>query len=408
MKLLKITTLYSSYIHKFYNRHPDLKISNYSVQKARIEYDAFGWADFWGNALKPLGYDVFEVSANVEALQKTWANENAFRYGDNWFLEIVLEQAKRFKPDVLFLEDYSNFSAEWIREVRAICPSIRLTLGWCGAPFDSPEVFSAYDVILSNIPELVKYFKNAGHECHQMSHAFDSRILERLEENNATPIDPLTFVGQITTGRLQHLRRLELLKYLAPLYPLKIYSSLGDASLFDELKVLGKQGVYAAVQAAQRLHVPNFILENIPVLSKATRWKAMPLCPTVRSLKGKLEPSVYGLDMFRTLRRSAVTLNNHIDLSEASASNMRLFEATGVGACLLTDWKSNLVDFFDLEREVVTYKSPGECAEKIDWLLKNPDKAAEIGRSGQKRTLRDHSFKNRAVILDKIIRQYLR
>ncbi len=50
--------------------------------------------------------------------------------------------------------------------------------------------------------------------------------------------------------------------------------------------------------------------------------------------------------MYQVLRRSRITLNSHIDLAGREAGNMRLFEATGVGAFLLTDFKDNLHTLF--------------------------------------------------------------
>ena len=43
---------------------------------------------------------------------------------------------------------------------------------------------------------------------------------------------------------------------------------------------------------------------------------------------------------------------------------MRLFEATGSGACLVTDWKENLGELFEPDVEVVTYRSVAECVKK--------------------------------------------
>ena len=60
------------------------------------------------------------------------------------------------------------------------------------------------------------------------------------------------------------------------------------------------------------------------------------------ALAARSHPPLFGLDMFQGLRDSQVTLNTHIDISPRSASNMRLFEATGAGSCLLTDRKENL------------------------------------------------------------------
>jgi spore maturation protein CgeB len=107
--------------------------------------------------------------------------------------------------------------------------------------------------------------------------------------------------------------------------------------------------------------------------------------------------------MFPQLQRTRVSLNTHIDISATHASNMRLYEATGAGSCLLTDWKSNLGELFEDGVEVVSYKSADECVEKVNYLLAHEDERRAIATGGQRRTLRDHSFDNRAVQLDQII-----
>ena len=76
--------------------------------------------------------------------------------------------------------------------------------------------------------------------------------------------------------------------------------------------------------------------------------------------------------MFSLLHRSKLTLNKHIDVSENYANNMRLFEATGTGACLITDWKDNLADLFEPQKEVVAYRSSEECLDLIAYYARTP------------------------------------
>jgi spore maturation protein CgeB len=112
--------------------------------------------------------------------------------------------------------------------------------------------------------------------------------------------------------------------------------------------------------------------------------------------------------MYQTLADSKVTLNIHADSSPTHASNMRLFETTGVGTCLLTDWKSNLATLFEPDREVIVYSSSAECVEKARWLLANPGPRQAVAMAGQQRTLRDHTFARRAHLFDGIIRSALK
>lgn len=111
--------------------------------------------------------------------------------------------------------------------------------------------------------------------------------------------------------------------------------------------------------------------------------------------------------MYKVLGRSQVTLNQHIAISAQSASNMRLFEATGMGACLLTDAKSDLAQSFEAGSEVETYASPEECEEKVRGLLADPRRARALGDAGQARVMREHTFSHRAVELQAVVEAYL-
>lgn len=117
---------------------------------------------------------------------------------------------------------------------------------------------------------------------------------------------------------------------------------------------------------------------------------------------------VFGVENFGILARSKLVFNSHIDAAGEYAGNMRLFEATGMGACLVTDWKANLSDLFEINTEVVIYRSIDECIEKVNYLLDHNDERQAIARTGQQRTLREHTYQQRVQQLDYIIQQYLR
>ena len=108
------------------------------------------------------------------------------------------------------------------------------------------------------------------------------------------------------------------------------------------------------------------------------------------------------------LSDSKITLNTHIDISSEFASNMRLFEATGVGTCLLTERQENLKDIFEPDAEVVTYSCPEEAVEKANYLLTNADERKQIAEAGQQRTIKNHTFEQRAGQIDQMIRKWSR
>jgi spore maturation protein CgeB len=112
--------------------------------------------------------------------------------------------------------------------------------------------------------------------------------------------------------------------------------------------------------------------------------------------------------MFQVLHDSKITLNTHADTSTRYASNMRLFETTGVGTCLLTDWKENLFELFEPDREVVAYCSAEDCVEKVRWLLNHPKEREAIAKAGQSRTLEAHTFSHRALQLDELLKSMIK
>jgi spore maturation protein CgeB len=156
-----------------------------------------------------------------------------------------------------------------------------------------------------------------------------------------------------------------------------------------------------------KLGIPDAILRSLPGISKARTWKSMPALPMIPELREVLHPPVFGLKMFETLARSKVTFNKHIDASPFSASNMRMFEATGSGTCLMTDAKRNIRELFEPDYEVVTYETTGECIEKVRWLLDHPAEQKAIAQKGQERCLKEHTFTQRAPTLDRLIRKNL-
>jgi spore maturation protein CgeB len=115
---------------------------------------------------------------------------------------------------------------------------------------------------------------------------------------------------------------------------------------------------------------------------------------------------VWGLDMYRVLCRSRVTLNRHINVAGEYANNMRLYEATGCGAMLVTDNKRNLGDLFSIGKEIVAYENVDDLCDRIRYYEKHDVERKAIAEAGQKRTLNDHTYYHRMEDLIDIIEAY--
>lgn len=409
MRLLKLGIYHPTYLRDFYDERPHLQSQPFAVQHEALIEDFFGSSDFWTRALIRLNYQTIDVIGNAEPLQKRWARENDFDFNDDkWLFEIAAAQIKKFRPEVLLIADYSTFTADFLRNIKRECPSIRLVLGWCGAPYDDSSVFNEWNVALSCIPELVADFKNKGHQSFHINHAFEPRILEKLDPAAAAPTIDFAFTGSIFKQSRFHVERERILAQLVGKTDLQIFSEIKRHSPKQQRNAFVRDKAYKAVTAANNAGVPQQILNALPLVRKVAKWKppAM-MSPAIdERIASRTRQPVFGLKMFRQLRATRVALNTHIDISTASASNMRLFEATGVGACLLTDWKENLAELFEPDKEVLTYRSADECAEKVAYILEHETERRAIAAAGQRRALRDHNFDKRAAQIDEIIRKY--
>jgi spore maturation protein CgeB len=393
MRLLKLGIYHPTYLESFYKQRPHLQNSTYSCQHNALIDDLYGSADFWTRPLRRFGYETADIIANAKPLQVQWAVENHVDFDDSqWMTSITTTQIKQFAPDVLLVADYSTFTAEFLRHLRTECRSIRLILGWCGAPWQDERIFKEWDAVLTCIPEFVTRFRSLGLRSFHVNHAFDPRILESVASSQV--VHDFVFVGSVHKRDQFHIKREELLSYLVRNTDLQIWADVpvpADKN-YSRFKLVAQKAV-DLVRASK---------------SKIARAAPTPTTEIDPCLSKRAKPPVFGKDMFRTLRASRVVFNSHIDISAKNASNMRLFEATGVGACLLTDAKDDLSDLFLPDEQVVSYRSAEECVEKLRYLLEHDDVRRSIAAAGQRRTLREHTFERRAETLDKIIRGQLK
>ncbi len=80
----------------------------------------------------------------------------------------------------------------------------------------------------------------------------------------------------------------------------------------------------------------------------------------------------------------------------------RVFEAAGVGACLITDAWPGIPDFFDPGTEVLVAGDGTEVAAHVDAV--DPARAGAIGDRAATRALAQHTYEQRAAQVDDLLR----
>jgi hypothetical protein len=409
MRLCHITTLYGCYLQSFYENRPGLRNAPYEVQHTALLEDSFGRIGALSAALPRYGYEVKEIVANARPEQYAWAGENGFRTPNReWVCSITLKQLEQWRPDVVFFDDPVTFSGEFIKDLRSRCRCIRMVLGFNGSPYYLLDSIRQYDVLLSPTKSWVASFEKQGFRCQQFAQAFNTSVLSDLPER--TPVDEeVLFVGGLLRAKGYHLIRERVLEAIAKALPIRIHSpSAALSPVRDWLHTNIRRMVYDGLGLLRSCGVSSERLKTLPVVGRAGAWESRPMRQINPLLRPLLRPPLFGRALYRAQRKSAVTLNIHADIAgQMGGNNMRIFEATGVGTCLLTDANDNLRSVFEVDREVVAFGSPEECLEKARWLLDHPREREAIALAGQARTLRDHTYIKRAAELDLIIREFV-
>jgi spore maturation protein CgeB len=144
--------------------------------------------------------------------------------------------------------------------------------------------------------------------------------------------------------------------------------------------------------AAERLPGRSFLLGG-------SGWDAdLPALPNLR-----VHGHVYTRD-HNAFNRSALAVLNVC--RESMAVNgwspaTRVFEAAGAGACIISDAWEGIGEFLEPGREVLVAEDGAEVAEILTHLT--PDRARAIGESARRRALAEHTYQQRAALVESIL-----
>ena len=400
MKVFEISSVYPSYARSFYERNPNTASLTYSQHKALVDADGNGGAAPYAQIIGQYGIEMVSFYQNMSPLQQSWASENGFQnLSDN---EIALKQISAYKPDVLW---YTHYDEPLLASILKEVPSIKKVMGWVGSAIPRTQVWKHMDVVLSCAPETATFFCKEGIKGIHVHHAFDTRILQNLSKNSKNY--DLIFIGQLIKAKGFHNKREKMLEEIVHQQNLTVFSPITEQfTIKNRLLSKVEKVLNTTVKTAGKLPPLKKIITANRELNRiyekdVTSWELS------AALYKVVKPAVFGMEMYNVIHQSHAVLNIHADSSPLFASNMRLWETTGVGSCLITDWKQNIDELFITDKEIIVYKSVEECIEKINWLLDNPSHLQAIAKAGQQRCINEHSYEKRAEQLVPIIKGLL-
>jgi hypothetical protein len=401
VKLLYLTTAYAAFARQFYAPDSGRADAGFAAQRAALEAEGYGWAGAWGPALAPHGIEVCEVWLNLEPMQRAWSREHGGPGPASALADLAVARARAFAPDVLW---YDHGDEALLSRLRDACPSIRTALGWVGSALPDRPVWSSFDLVLSCAPESIEVLRRRGVRAELLHHAFHRHVLERLSPGPFS--HDVCFVGQLDPDHPLHEHRERILDALLARFDLAVFAHTPSQAGGRGRRAV-KRAAWHAAHVLRRTGVPEGAIRRLPVIGRAAAWPGAPRVQLPPRLARALKPPRFGLAMYQLLRDARITLNVHAGPETRFTSNMRLFEATGVGSCLLTDAAENLPELFQPDREVATFRTVEECVEQVARLLERDDERTAVARAGQARCLAEHTYERRGVRLAELVRSAL-
>ena len=363
MRVLVVDIHYPAFAARHYGAHPGLAQRSCEEQLASLTGTWFGTTGIYAHYFRQAGHEAEEVVVNCLPLQLAWAREHGLKLGplataarvpgpaallprDRVLHRIARAQIEAFAPEVVYLQDLWFFKAPELKELRAQGIRVAAQLG-SQPPTDARA--TELDFVATSFPHLVPRLREAGLDAEYLPLACEPRVLEHVATDGDRP-RAVVFAGGIHRPSV-HAGGTAFLERLARELDMEAWGYVDDRLARDS--------------------------------------------PLLRNHHGE----AWGLDMYRVLARTKVAINRHGDIAEGHANNMRLFEATGMGALLATEAADNLADLFEPGREVLAYTDADDLVEQVRYYLAHEDERRAVAAAGQARTLRDHSYADRIATL---------
>lgn len=379
MRVLLITTDYEAFLEDHYGAQPTLKSATYQTQLEARYASWFSGGDSISSRFVAAGHETFDIFANNRWMQSAWVRERdaraqtadplsrrsraetllrnaapkslktfasglpgAKRTGASWMYEVLAAQFDHYRPDVVINQSMDFLDHRFFKEVRAKGTTL---VGFHSAVALPRVNLTDYDLVIASFPPTAAAAVAAGTKVALVRLAFDRRLLQLMPERayHQREIE-IAFIGSFGVLHKGRTRLLEMV-----------------CERFEGLRIWGANA------------------EDLPQRS---------------CLRSRYVGSSWGLGMYDVLAQTRIVINGHGDIPPFAA-NSRMYEATGCGALLVTDWKPDLHEIFCDRVEVLAYRDEGSCLDLVEQALSDTAFAGSVAAAGRKRTLEDHTYDER-------------
>jgi spore maturation protein CgeB len=335
-------------------------------------------------------------------------------------LRQLLADVRDFSPDLVFTINHLGFD----REGLLLDALHRLRVPSVSWYVDSPAIIlSLYDGPQSDLafifvwdPTYIPEVRSLGFErVFPLPLATDPEIFSPERAGGMRPQE-VSFVGNSLVGSvLKKLERLpdsqnfqELFDRLSQAFkpqPFRNLESLLISAGMEKnplIRGLDRQGL-SDLEAAllwratleYRLGCVRELLPFKPVIYGDTGW---------RELLGNgvaLRPEVNYYDELPQVYHATAINFNATSLQMKAAVNQRVFDAPAAGGFVLTDFREQLAELFEVGEEVACFGDPGEISDLVHYYLRHPEVREAMTVKARSRVLAEHTYRHRvAAMLD--------
>lgn len=303
--------------------------------------DRFGAAHF----LKPvLDHDPSAFFANGDDghAQRLWSTEHGLPSSAT-ATDILLAQIEEHRAEIFYNMDPMSFGDDFLARLPGC---VRRTIAWRAAPSAGGR-FLKHDLVVNNFPSLLEGYRTQGARAEYFFPAHDP-VMDAYAGRDDRDIDIL-FVGGYSR---HHSKRAAMLEAIA---------GLGDCA-----------SVVMHLDRSRFTMLAETPLGWLGPLRKHRRPK---------NIRRVAQGPVFGRDLLAAIGRAKVVVNGAIDMAGNDRGNMRVWEALGCRAALLSD-VGRYPDHLSAGEQFETYASIEEAVEKSAYLIKNDERRLSLANHG--------------------------
>ena len=326
-----------------------------------------------------------------EALGPDWTERDRTRASED-LVETVRAEHRRRPFDLFFGYLLDRLvHPEAIREIGAF--GMTTMNYWCNGAHQFhlvQEISPAFDYCVATERDTLPLYEGVGARPIYAQMAANPHVYRPYDVPREYDV---TFVGQRYADRPEYVEYL-----LRNEVDIRVWGPGWTAD-----RTYGEKAPGAGVSARYMVRHPRAATFKLAAHARRRLVDLVALPPSARRRIAQVAgPSLPFEELVKMYSRSKISLgfstcgdSRYRDKHKIRQIHLRDFEAPMSGALYFVEHQQELEDFYEVDREIVCYRSREELLEKARFYLAHPEEASRVRKAGYERAQRDHTWRRR-------------